>query len=796
SILLGSLLATVCKSFPDGDFIKLLPETRPQPGQSSDPSHWAKIAKQDLQTATDVLRQTKENRAKNAILFLGDGMGVPSITVGRILKGQLAGNSGEEEILEFERFPHTGLSKTYNTDMQTPDSAGTATAFLCGVKAKSGTMGVNEQVISRNCTSQLKERNVMSFLNEAQQLGKSVGIVTTTRITHATPGAAYSHTASRDWEDDTERNSDVPNVNERSMCPDIAEQLVEYAINYTVIFGGGRLKFLPKNEITIDPITGRNVSGSRSDSVNLINKWKQRQEGYGRRPVYLETRKELQDTPTDPNAAYFGLFAMSHLRYDLDNQKDGKEPTLEEMTRKAIEILSQNPNGFALLVEGGRIDHGHHENLAQKSMHDLLAFEKAIKAAGELTKPDDTLTIVTADHSHVFSIGGWGRRGQPIFGKVKFSYFNRFNSKGEALGFDDLPYTPLFYGDGPGAPVGRPRANITDVDTEQENYKQQAVVNFPIESHAAEDVPIYARGPGSHLFHATHEQSYIAHVIKYSLCVGSYRAENYCLSSSSSDLSHWAKIAKQDLQTATDVLRQTKENRAKNAILFLGDGMGVPSITVGRILKGQLAGNSGEEEILEFERFPHTGLSKTYNTDMQTPDSAGTATAFLCGVKAKSGTMGVNEQVISRNCTSQLKERSVMSFLNEAQQLGKSVGIVTTTRITHATPGAAYSHTASRDWEDDTERNSDVPNVNERSMCPDIAEQLVEYAINYTVIFGGGRLKFLPKNEITIDPISGRNVSGSRSDSAMDVVRSTWRLARSCKTLRRIPKLHTLDCSQ
>uniref|UniRef100_A0A1I8IAQ4 alkaline phosphatase n=1 Tax=Macrostomum lignano TaxID=282301 RepID=A0A1I8IAQ4_9PLAT len=711
SILLGSLLATVCKSFPDGRISsRLLPETRSQPGQSSDLSHWAKIAKQDLQIATDVLRQTKENRAKNAILFLGDGMGVPSITVGRILKGQLAGNSGEEEILEFERFPHTGLSK------DTPDSAGTATAFLCGVKAKSGTMGVNEQVISRNCTSQLKERNVMSFLNEAQQLGKSVGIVTTTRITHATPGAAYSHTASRDWEDDTERNSDVPNVNERSMCPDIAEQLVEYAINYTVIFGGGRLKFLPKNEITIDPITGRNVSGSRSDSVNLINKWKQRQEGYGRRPVYLETRKELQDTPTDPNAAYFGL--------------------------------------------------------------------------------------------HVFSIGGWGRRGQPIFGKVKFSYFNRFNSKGEALGFDDLPYTPLFYGDGPGAPVGRPRANITDVDTEQENYKQQAVVNFPIESHAAEDVPIYARGPGSHLFHATHEQSYIAHVIKYSLCVGSYRAENYCLSSSSSDLSHWAKIAKQDLQTATDVLRQTKENRAKNAILFLGDGMGVPSITVGRILKGQLAGNSGEEEILEFERFPHTGLSKTYNTDMQTPDSAGTATAFLCGVKAKSGTMGVNEQVISRNCTSQLKERSVMSFLNEAQQLGKSVGIVTTTRITHATPGAAYSHTASRDWEDDTERNSDVPNVNERSMCPDIAEQLVEYAINYTVIFGGGRLKFLPKNEITIDPISGRNVSGSRSDSVNLI--NKWKqrqegygrrpvymeTRKELQDTRRIPKLHTLDCSQ
>uniref|UniRef100_A0A1I8JMY6 alkaline phosphatase n=1 Tax=Macrostomum lignano TaxID=282301 RepID=A0A1I8JMY6_9PLAT len=302
------------KSFPDGRFIRLLPETRSQPGQSSDLSHWAKIAKQDLQIATDVLRQTKENRAKNAILFLGDGMGVPSITVGRILKGQLAGNSGEEEILEFERFPHTGLSKTYNTDMQTPDSAGTATAFLCGVKAKSGTMGVNEQ-----------SANVMSFLNEAQQLGKSVGIVTTTRITHATPGAAYSHTASRDWEDDTERNSDVPRMLMSVRCArTLPSRLVEYAINYTSY--SEAVAEVSTKERNNNRSHFWKKTGSRSDSVNLIiNKWKQRQEGYGRRPVYLETRKELQDTPTDPNAAaYFGLFAMSHLRYDLDNQRMGR----------------------------------------------------------------------------------------------------------------------------------------------------------------------------------------------------------------------------------------------------------------------------------------------------------------------------------------------------------------------------------------------------------------------------------------------------------------------------------------
>ncbi|PAA55794.1 hypothetical protein BOX15_Mlig020952g4 [Macrostomum lignano] len=496
---------------------------------NSDPRHWTTIARQDLKTATEVFNQRTDYRAKNAILFLGDGMGITSVTAGRILKGQLDGKSGEEATLEFEKFPHTGLSKTYNTDMQTPDSAGTATAYLCGVKAKFGTMGMNELVTTSNCTSQLKERYVNSFLTEAQQLGKSVGIVTTTRITHATPGAAYSHTSSRNWEDDTDRNEDVEDESVRWMCPDIAQQLVDNAINFTVIFGGGRLKFLPNTETTFDQIKEKLVKGSRSGSENLVERWKKLQAGFGRRAIYIETKEELRNTKFDSNAMYLGLFATKHLQFDVDNQKDQKEPTIEEMTRKAIEILSQNPKGFALLVEGGRIDHGHHDNLAKKSMHDLVAFDKAIKVAGQLTNSNDTLTVVTADHSHVFAIGGYGRRGQPLFGKVTYSKNDKYNNKGEALADDKLPYTPLYYGDGPsGVKKGR-RENVTDVDTDNPEYLTQSLIRQSSESHGAEDVPIYARGPGSHLFHRTHEQPYIAHVIKYSLCVGAYAEENFCL---------------------------------------------------------------------------------------------------------------------------------------------------------------------------------------------------------------------------------------------------------------------------
>jgi alkaline phosphatase len=134
-----------------------------------DPSFWKEQGRISIE---DALKRRENTRvAKNVILFLGDGMGVSTVTAGRIRKGQVQGQLGEDFLTDMEQFPHLGLSKTYNIDHQTPDSAATATAYLCGVKAQLGTIGVDGRAKRTNCTSSLGT-NVTSILDWAQALGK------------------------------------------------------------------------------------------------------------------------------------------------------------------------------------------------------------------------------------------------------------------------------------------------------------------------------------------------------------------------------------------------------------------------------------------------------------------------------------------------------------------------------------------------------------------------------------------------------------------------------------------------
>ncbi|XP_013417437.1 alkaline phosphatase, tissue-nonspecific isozyme-like [Lingula anatina] len=161
-------------------------------------------------------------------------------------------------------------------------------------------------------------------------------------------------------------------------------------------------------------------------------------------------------------------------------------------------------------------------------------------------------------------------------------------------------------------------------------------------------------------------------------------------------------------------------NVAKNVIIFIGDGLGVSTVTAARIHKGQLQGKTGEEGSLFFENFPYVGLSKTYNTDRMVSDSAGTATAILCGVKTKFGLIGVDDRASFGNCTSE-EGASVDSILKWANAEGKSTGIITTTRITHATPASGFAHSASRYWEADADLPADA-----RGTCTDIAKQMIE----------------------------------------------------------------------
>jgi alkaline phosphatase len=184
------------------------------------PKKWNDYAKFKIE---DNLKRTVNGKvAKNVILFLGDGMGVSTVTAGRIRKGQIQGRNGEEEVTHMESFPHLSLSKTYNIDAQTPDSAGTATAYLCGVKTRIGVIGLDGRAF--DCPSSANSK-VESIVRWAHYAGKSTGIVTTTRVTHATPSAAYAHAYSRDWEgyDGYAFTETLYNQG----CRDIAAQLID-----------------------------------------------------------------------------------------------------------------------------------------------------------------------------------------------------------------------------------------------------------------------------------------------------------------------------------------------------------------------------------------------------------------------------------------------------------------------------------------------------------------------------------------------------------------------------------------
>lgn len=343
---------------------------------------------------------TIEGQAKNIIFFIADGVSTPTVTASRILKGQAIDKLpfGEEGFLWVDTLPVTGASKTFCADAQVADSACSATALFCGAKTNFGTLGVTTNVSLGNCSAQAQPTNrLSSLLAWAQSAGKATGIVTTTRVTHASPAAAYASSADRHWENDAQVRTDGGDPN---LCPDIAHQLLkgEVGSRLNVILGGGRLQLLPSSEQ--DPESGEN--GLRNDGRNLIQEWiSDKPDG-----AYARNRDELITVGNNANFL-LGLFAPSHLGY-LDEQEAGNDPSLEEMVTAAVTLLSRvSPiDGFVLFVEGGRIDHGHHEVTPQRALWEMIEFDKAVHKGDELTGDEDTLLIVTSDHANVMHFAG------------------------------------------------------------------------------------------------------------------------------------------------------------------------------------------------------------------------------------------------------------------------------------------------------------------------------------------------------------------------------------------------------
>lgn len=439
-------------------------------------------------------------KAKNVILFVGDGMGISTVAAARIREGQLKGGSGEENFLSFEKLPYVSLSKTYSVDGQTPDSAPTMTAMVTGIKTNQGVLSVTQKARYGDCAS-ARGQGVATMLELSEALGLATGIVSTARITHATPAATYAHTPNRDWESDAELSAEA----RANGCKDIARQLIEfpYGDGLEVALGGGRSYFLPN---TVSDPEDAGAAGRRKDGRNLAQEW-------AARPGANYVWNKAQFDAIDPRRTrhLLGLFERSHMEYEQDRAKDsGKEPSLAEMTAKAIDVLGNNSRkGYFLMVEGGRVDHAHHAGNASRALTDAIALSDAVRTALKKTDERDTLIIVTADHSHTFTVAGYPDRGNDILGKVV--------TDGKlALDKNGKPYTTLGYVNGPGYRGPNARPDLANVDTAHPDFLQEAAIPLGDETHAAEDVGIYARGPGAHAFQGVVEQNTIFHVMAQS----------------------------------------------------------------------------------------------------------------------------------------------------------------------------------------------------------------------------------------------------------------------------------------
>lgn len=388
-------------------------------------------------------------------------------------------------------------------------SACTATAYLSGVKNNYRGLGVNANIGSSQCEYS-EDDFVYSIGQWAQKANKATGLVTTARITHATPAGLYANIPHRDWEHNNALPQNCRDI-EGLDIPDIARQLVynDVSKNLKVVLGGGRSYFI--NNTSVDDEGQR---GLRTDGKNLINEWVTERTKQGA-AKFVSHGQELREVDIEKTDYLLGLFEGNHCLYNLDifnNKLEYQEPSLTEMTVKALKMLQkeENKDGYFLFVEAARIDTAHHDNWIQKSLEETKEFARTIDMVRQMTNEEDTLIVVSSDHSHSFTYSGYADRGNDILG-----------SAGDS-DIDDLPYETLSYANGPGYHAGTTRNDLSKVDLKNPERSAAATVPLSSETHAGDDVGVYASGPFSHLFTGNYEQNNLPLLMAYAAKIGAF----------------------------------------------------------------------------------------------------------------------------------------------------------------------------------------------------------------------------------------------------------------------------------
>ena len=449
----------------------------------------------------------RPKRARNVILMVGDGMGVSTLTAARIFDGQRpidgrAPASGEENNLAWDRMTNTALVKTYNTNAQVPDSAGTASSFNTGVKTRIGVINFGADQGPEACRTPEKLPRTLAEIAKAR--GMAVGVVTTTRITHATPAAVYGHVPARDWEG---ADRAYPAAARASGCADLASQLVGFKGGLDVALGGGRARFLPLGK-----------GGQRDDGRNLVAEW----QAAFPQGQYVSDAKGLRALAAAGTGPVLGLFHPDHLSFEHDRNNDA-EPSLPELARFAVDRLeagrkARGGTGYYLMIEGGRIDHAHHASNPYRALKEAQMFSAAVAEVLARVNLDETLVLVTADHSHVFTMAGYPERGNDILGYIKppaggGEGDGNLSPEGWVLDDHGQPITTLSYANGPFVARGLSRR----LPPNDPNYLADKTHGTGSETHGGEDVALFGEGPRADLVRGVMEQNLIFHIMAEAL---------------------------------------------------------------------------------------------------------------------------------------------------------------------------------------------------------------------------------------------------------------------------------------
>lgn len=313
-----------------------------------------------------VLQTTSKDQPKYVFMFIGDGLGASQRQISEYFLQNTTGDDSKKLLMN--TFETSGINTTHSADTLITDSAAAGTALSAGVKTNNGVIAMDEN-----------GNDVKTLVEYAEEAGLATGLVSSTRLTHATPASFAAHNMNRN--------------NENEIAADFLNSGVDF------FAGGGLRHFIPSNysQDTTD-YTGATIKSKRKDNRNLVEEFSSL--GY---EIFIGNAgaDAFKTAKFTEEGQVFAAFTYTHMPYEIDRMNDfTKLPSLSEMTDKAIDLLEEDEDGFFLMVEGGRIDHAAHANDAAAAIHDVLAFDNAIQEAYEFYNeyPDETLILVVGDH--------------------------------------------------------------------------------------------------------------------------------------------------------------------------------------------------------------------------------------------------------------------------------------------------------------------------------------------------------------------------------------------------------------